>query len=260
MSTKKYTHDQLIKILQDEYAATSVIPTTNTNRGIHHNTFLRYFGTWSNALTAADIPTRKPLPIETAVCSICNTTFQYKNDSHKKIFCSIQCSNQSRRGPNFKACTRTIAEHHEFIRSQSLHQTLTSPFDSLSFERKRKKILIEQNNKCLQCGLSEWQGQPLLIEIDHINGLNTDDRRSNMRGLCPNCHSLTNTFRGRNKTKTIVPDSQLLDALLNTPTIHAALLSIGMASKGGNYRRCKALLAKHRATMISSQINDDVQF
>jgi hypothetical protein len=54
-------------------------------------------------------------------------------------------------------------------------------------------------NRCDFCGLSEWRGQPLSIQIDHINGVRNDHRIENLRMLCPNCHSQTGTFAGRNK-------------------------------------------------------------
>lgn len=53
-------------------------------------------------------------------------------------------------------------------------------------------------NKCQECGLSEWRGKRLSIHIDHINGIRNDHRLENLRMLCPNCHSQTETFAGRN--------------------------------------------------------------
>ena len=53
-------------------------------------------------------------------------------------------------------------------------------------------------NRCQECGLSEWRGQPLSIHIDHINGVRNDHRLENLRMLCPNCHSQTPTYGGRN--------------------------------------------------------------
>ena len=51
--------------------------------------------------------------------------------------------------------------------------------------------------KCEKCGLEVWQGEPILLEIHHINGVNTDNRLENLQLLCPNCHALTNNYRGR---------------------------------------------------------------
>lgn len=53
--------------------------------------------------------------------------------------------------------------------------------------------------KCANCGLIEWQGQVLSLHLDHINGVNNDHRIENLRFLCPNCHSLTETYAGKNK-------------------------------------------------------------
>ncbi|MGE0542259.1 MAG: HNH endonuclease [Dehalococcoidia bacterium] len=53
-------------------------------------------------------------------------------------------------------------------------------------------------NQCAICGISEWCGKPLTLHLDHINGKNNDDRLENLRLLCPNCHSQTDTYCGGN--------------------------------------------------------------
>ena len=52
-------------------------------------------------------------------------------------------------------------------------------------------------NYCEVCGLTEWLNKPIPLEIHHINGNNTDNRLENLQLLCPNCHALTNNYRGR---------------------------------------------------------------
>lgn len=52
--------------------------------------------------------------------------------------------------------------------------------------------------KCNKCGLSEWLGQEIPLELNHINGKGGDHRRTNLELICPNCHSFTDSYRGKN--------------------------------------------------------------
>jgi hypothetical protein len=98
---------------------------------------------------------------------------------------------------------------------------------------------------CEHCGITEWNGQHLTLELDHIDGNRINNELSNLRWLCPNCHSLTPTFRGYNKTltgKVKVTDEELKKALNEEPSIRKALQRVGLAAKGGNYERANKLL------------------
>jgi hypothetical protein len=48
--------------------------------------------------------------------------------------------------------------------------------------------------KCVICGIQEWMNNPISLHLDHINGINNDNRLSNLRLLCPNCHQQTSTW------------------------------------------------------------------
>jgi hypothetical protein len=52
---------------------------------------------------------------------------------------------------------------------------------------------------CDECGITEWRGKPLSLCLHHINGVNDDNRLENLAVLCPNCHSQTENFAGRNR-------------------------------------------------------------
>jgi 5-methylcytosine-specific restriction endonuclease McrA len=55
------------------------------------------------------------------------------------------------------------------------------------------------DNVCYECGLCpEWEGNPLVLHLDHINGDKYDNRLENLRILCPNCHSQTDNYCNKN--------------------------------------------------------------
>jgi hypothetical protein len=55
-----------------------------------------------------------------------------------------------------------------------------------------------KKSKCEICGLTDWNGQELSFELDHIDGDRTNHKIDNLRIVCPNCHSQTPTWRARN--------------------------------------------------------------
>lgn len=65
----------------------------------------------------------------------------------------------------------------------------------------RKRLLKEgiKQHKCEWCQRKTWNKLPIPLELDHINGINNDHRLENLRILCPNCHSQTPTWAGRNR-------------------------------------------------------------
>lgn len=52
---------------------------------------------------------------------------------------------------------------------------------------------------CFSCGLSEWLNKPIPLELEHKDGNSSNNKLNNLALLCPNCHSFTPTYRGKNK-------------------------------------------------------------
>lgn len=67
----------------------------------------------------------------------------------------------------------------------------------------RKRLLKEgvKEYKCECCGNTEWMGEPIALELHHINGVKDDLRIENLQILCPNCHAFTDNYRGRNMNR-----------------------------------------------------------
>lgn len=79
---------------------------------------------------------------------------------------------------------------------------------------KLKKRLFREGVKeyrCEKCGISEWNNEPIILELHHINGNHNDNHLENLQILCPNCHSQTVSFAG--KKKNINDDNAIAELL-----------------------------------------------
>ena len=111
---------------------------------------------------------------------------------------------------------------------------------------------IERHNilpyQCEICGCDgNWQNGKIQLELDHKDGDNTNNEITNLHYLCPNCHALTTTYRGRNKNiqpSNLISDEEFIQALKTTPNIRQALIKLKLAPAGANYTRAKSLLNK----------------
>lgn len=72
-----------------------------------------------------------------------------------------------------------------------------------------KKRLVKEKGfeyKCYNCNLTEWMSKPIPLEIEHKNGIHTDNRINNLTFLCCNCHALTDTYKGKNVKNKVVSE------------------------------------------------------
>ena len=150
--------------------------------------------------------------------------------------------------PNMYRFTECARENSNFLAKQTAAQklidgTYVGTNDSV------KKILFgwfKLEPICNNCGIEEWNGIKIPLELDHIDGDSTNNSIKNLRLLCPNCHSVTPNWRGKNinNGKTKVSDEQLLTSLKKHNSIRKGLIEVGLAAKGGNYTRAKKLLSR----------------
>lgn len=145
------------------------------------------------------------------------------------------------------------------LRETYKNKLLARDFNTLGQDARRRVVIHEQAGICNRCKLSLWLDQPLTLEMDHIDGNNHNNERSNLEALCPNCHSLTPTWRGRNRPNkngaVKVSDEELIELLKIHKNIRQALLASGLAAKGKNYAKAKKLLETIEADALTNNKN-----
>jgi hypothetical protein len=135
-----------------------------------------------------------------------------KSSSYKEVLNYFGLENK---GNNFKTLRqRMIEDGIDFSHFKSRQEYLIpfqegAPLQSIlvensSFNRTHLKNKLLKSgllkNECYICGqLPFWNGKPLSLQLDHINGISNDNRIENLRILCPHCHSQTESFAGKNK-------------------------------------------------------------
>lgn len=74
---------------------------------------------------------------------------------------------------------------------------------NISTNKLRKKIVEDgiKKNECEICGVSEWLGKKISLELHHIDGNRFNNELSNLQILCPNCHSQTENYAGKSNKK-----------------------------------------------------------
>ena len=100
---------------------------------------------------------------------------------------------------------------------------------------------------CERCNKEEWLGQPIPLEVHHEDGDPLNNEMDNLKLLCPNCHALTENYRGKNINNGVakVSDDDFAEALMNSLNIRQALRKLGLTPKGDNYRRAREIIFKY---------------
>ena len=120
-------------------------------------------------------------------CSNCSITYKYSPSQGKGLYCSNKCQ-------------------QEYLYKQNISNWLSKKItgkqrDGRPSDFVRRYLLEEVNYKCSMCGWGKANpvNEIIYLEIDHIDGSRENGYRENLQVLCPNCHTLTDTYKTLNK-------------------------------------------------------------
>lgn len=115
-----------------------------------------------------------------------------------------------------------------------------------------KSLIIKHNlieYRCLECGLNNfWNKKVLSLQLDHINGVRNDNRLDNLRFLCPNCHTQTETYCSKNKGITIntLDKEFIICTMKESSSITEVINKIGLCETKSNRMQLKKLVKDNK--------------
>lgn len=142
--------------------------------------------------------------------------------------------------------------------------------DNFDYDRFRDGVAIKSSqaidalvfirgHRCEKCGETQWMGSPIPLEVHHEDGDALNNAMDNLKILCPNCHALTDNYRGKNINTGFkkVSDDEFAKALRENPNIRQSLRQLGLTAKGDNYRRAREIIFAYNIVHLMQEHQEE---
>jgi len=193
----------------------------------------------------------------------CGNIAAYRNNSGRLTCakssnsCPVNKQKNSSRGKEaYSTGKRLSAKEAYAILSDELKSNMVwnagKRYAQFSYEGKgqhKNALISERGYKCEGCGLSEWRGNRLVLELEHKNGDRKDNTRENLELLCPNCHSQTPTWRrGHVKGFRISKYTleQAIEAIVSSENLSQVLEKLDL--RYGSIKKIVKIMSDHNLT------------
>ena len=146
-------------------------------------------------------------------CKECNEVVPYEK-RNINVFCSSSCSasynnkkkTKAKAKPKCIVCGVECKSKNSTYcgakcQSKNKNQVSLSMWEDAGIYPGKtliKRYLCEQKSGCWNCGIIDWMNKPIVLELEHIDGNAYNNSKTNLSLLCPNCHSQTSTYKGKN--------------------------------------------------------------
>lgn len=181
-------------------------------------------------------------PVETSeLCSYgCGHVAKFKNGSGNLMCCDRHNRCPANRKKNSignknsgKDYQLTYQQLPDDIKLKMNHRK-DKRFADFSYEgkgRHKQALLLERGHRCECCKHTDWLGKPITLELEHTDGDRKNNTKENLKLLCPNCHSQTPTWKGRNRKEWSTKrysDEDMIEAIKSSENLNQVIMKLDL--------------------------------
>lgn len=115
-----------------------------------------------------------------ANCINCDLKFKFRESQRQGKYCTNKCQKEY----------EVNNKHRLWLEGEDVYK---------SSKTLKSAVIRRDGYSCNECNISDWNKKPLMLELEHVDGNSSNNKSENVCLNCPNCHSQTSTFKGKNK-------------------------------------------------------------